>query len=419
MPRITDAGALALLENNRYEVYDLVTVAIAGLAAPFTDGILLTNYPTDLVIDGKTYISLGGFMGISPYAHSSQLQVNGMTIVLSGLPARDNNDDSFLQLFLDEEWKDRSVIIDKVLVDDPTDPSTIFTVTVFKGFTINSNFSLDDGGAGTISVSIGDEFAAFESKGGRRNNPSEAPEIATKLYKDWPKNPVYQLLPTFNDFSAWPLVGMGTLNTGLDSYFYSPYGTRDSSSVSETAVTSTHVMNTPVIGSILSGEPITMSFFIADYGDGGSSRRFMDVSVTSNETGTTNGPIFDLNNRVVDTVGGGNYTSYGIYGATSHIISTENTHPGYNKAWQFVYVTFTPGQDMTDVQFKLFSMNSNTSYLYLGNVDFGYQICNASVYNGEFDYDFSVKLPRYYHYIPDKLFKNSAATNLRINWIDA
>lgn len=424
MPRVTDSNIISLLEKNRYEVYDIIQV-IGTFDAPWANGITLTNYPTDLVINSVTYYSIGGFLNFSTYQQSTSLQVNQMSVTLSGLPQRDNGDASFLNLFLNEEWKDREVVVSKVLVDDPTDDSTIEVVEIFRGFSISSNYISEDGGAATISVTLEDEFTSFENISGRRNNFSEAPEIATKLYSDWPVNPAWQELSDFNKFDTSHTVNAFTNEgQGDTNEFFSPYGYDDSWAFKETADNDLHYIYSNTTTSLAADDLLTFSCYIAPYEYDAdlnyTSRRYYQFYVFGTETSTITGPVFDLYDGVLDSAPpGSDYIDYGVGGFDTDGIQT----PAFNKYWFFVWFTFKAPESMTNVTCNIITPDGLTgasqgNYTYTGDTDYGFQICNASMYKGAYDYDKSVRLSDYYYYIPDQMFINSAKTNQKIRWVN-
>lgn len=420
MARITDTTALTKLQESRYETYDLVYID-GVFTSPWNGGIYLTNYPVDISLDlagdstQVTFLSLGAFLGVSDFTQSSDLEVEGMNISLSGLPGNDVSGDSMFQILLSDTWKGYSVKVWKLIIVDPTDASTSIPIEVFRGTSVNSQVEIDNDGICSVNVTVQDDFAAFETLAGRRNNPSESPEIATKLYKSWPVSPSWQKIGTFNDFSSWTVNGMTGPTTNSSTYLFSPYGYQDSSSFAQTTAATIHYIETPNLGSVTSGQTITFSAMVAGVGDAGLLTQWFDVSLTSTETGLTSGTVFDLSDYTIETAAvDSEYVDQQIVTdneENNKPVPVENKQP-----WCAVIVSYTASSNLTNVKFRLTSVDQLTDYDPAGETARGFQICNASAYLEAYNYDYTFKLTDYYDYIPDTMFINAAKTNQQIRW---
>lgn len=399
MPRITDPTILSKLNDNRYEMYDYIVIN-GNYPAPYNGNIYLTNYPIDITVGGNNYLSLGAFLGISEIQESSEFSINGINITVSGLPPRESGVPGYLALFLDEDWKDQFVTVGKLFIDDPSDPASILTVVMFDGYTTGANYGSEPGGTSQITVTVQTHFATFEKITGRRNNPSEAGRVPSKLYNGSP-NPEWQLIPgAFNDFSGWTALNYTSSTAG----FASAFGHKDVNAFTETAVSGEHKITTPVLGDFVAGTKVTFSIFV-----GWWDRSEFSITAKTTESGEIfTSPIYNVETGIL-SIGGLNsqYIEVGMY-------DDGYQHPTLNRFYQnMLWITFQTTADCTNLQFVMSGYNGSSSYLGDGS---RLECYNAIAYTGDFNEDRSFKMTEHYDYIPDQMFRNSALTNLKIRW---
>jgi len=154
---------------------------------------------------------------------------------------------------------------------------------------------------------------------------------------------------------------------------------------------------------------------VAGVGDAGLLTQWFDVSLTSTETGLTSGTVFDLSDYTIETAAvDSEYVDQQIVTDNEENgkpVPVENKQP-----WCAVIVSYTASSNLTNVKFRLTSVDQLTDYDPAGETARGFQICNASAYLEAYNYDYTFKQTDYYDYIPDTMFINAAKTNQQIRW---
>ena len=128
-----------------------------------------TQYLTDAFIsityDSNTYSPLGYFLTFSNIDETSQLQVNGIYLNISGV------DQTYISHVLDEDFVDRKVIIRKAFLSTTDDSLIADPIIIFQGNTNSPSISeAQDEGLCTVSIEVANQFVDFEKTGGRYTN---------------------------------------------------------------------------------------------------------------------------------------------------------------------------------------------------------------------------------------------------------
>lgn len=148
------------------------SLALAGEVKPLilVDALFDSNAPTsyiylwngigDLSYDSKTYLGAGELLSISPIQESVELQANGVTLQLAGIG------DPLLSKAKTEDYQGREVNI-KLGGFDASNNIVADPVIVFSGF-MDTMTIQDDGGTGTIALTVENRLIEFEKARVRR-----------------------------------------------------------------------------------------------------------------------------------------------------------------------------------------------------------------------------------------------------------
>tara|TARA_R110000868_G_scaffold338663_1_gene599440 strand:+ start:12990 stop:13544 length:555 start_codon:yes stop_codon:yes gene_type:complete len=179
MSRSVHADVITALQSDQIRMAHIVTMY-------FDSTLFVTNYAVDLVYGGQTYSAINGFLSASSPTETKDLRVNSMNLVMSGA------DQSFISIFLNQNWVNRRVQVRKVLLNANT--SVIGTpITLFDG-TI-SQFEINESGSDSeVVISIASHWADFNKKAGRlTNNNSQQFFFDGDLGFDFAANSVQQI----------------------------------------------------------------------------------------------------------------------------------------------------------------------------------------------------------------------------------
>ena len=123
-----------------------------------------TNAPFQIEYNSNTYTALGELIGISEVEESTTMQINEVTVTLTGIDPNKN----FYTALLGEDYIDRPMRIYRTLYNN----GIIGTFTLFSGrltnVVANSSESI-----GTIEVTAASNFVDFERIAGRKTNDAE------------------------------------------------------------------------------------------------------------------------------------------------------------------------------------------------------------------------------------------------------
>lgn len=130
----------------------LYTVA-AKLEFPSGD-VRINGSPADLIIDGESYVGVGGLGSISAVQETSELRTYDMALGLSGVPA------DAVSLALTEEFHGAPGTIWAVLLDRTTYQPIADPIVIFRGTVDQMQVEL--GQTGTVTVTLQDFMSDWE-----------------------------------------------------------------------------------------------------------------------------------------------------------------------------------------------------------------------------------------------------------------
>ena len=155
MPRLINASTIAELQKDAFNFCYLVYF-------DFSTDLYLTDWAHDIVYDGDTYSANGHLLSVGSPIENNQLSVGSIKVSLSGV------EQSYISIFLQQDWINRRVKIDKAFISDSGQvigaPIPVYDGQISK-FNIDENDS-----ESAIDVTITSHWANFEMKTGRFTN---------------------------------------------------------------------------------------------------------------------------------------------------------------------------------------------------------------------------------------------------------
>ena len=162
---LTSVGSKAVTQTTIAAAIASDIRPVIFLQMQFDDGnVNLHSELGTISFNGDTYIGVGTLGQISATNEVSDLSVGAMSLTLSGLPT------SEISLFLTEQYQSRIAtlflgyldLVKHTLVDTPT--------VIYRGLMDTADYSIDK--TTTITISIGNRFAAWDTPNIRRYNNS-------------------------------------------------------------------------------------------------------------------------------------------------------------------------------------------------------------------------------------------------------
>jgi len=163
-----DATAAVVTELGKAQNQPIHLIEVTVEDSAGTD---IPNYMTDawmdIVWNGKTYRALGHFIGFSDIEETADVQVNSLSLSLSGV------DQTWISAFLSYYYIDRPVKIYKAMLD--TNMAVISDpVLIFEGRMDEPGIEENpDDGSCIVTVSATNVWVDFERKAGRHTNHEE------------------------------------------------------------------------------------------------------------------------------------------------------------------------------------------------------------------------------------------------------
>lgn len=179
MPRTLHANVVAELAKDDFTFCHLLFI-------DFDTDLYITDNFRDVSYGGDTYTASAHLLEIGSPSESSKLTVGSIDITLSGV------DQSYISAFLQSNWINRRVTIQRALLDDSN--TVIGTpIPVYDGQI--SQFGIDESDDdSTIDIAITSHWANFEMKAGRfTNNNSQQYHFAGDLGFEYAPNSVKDL----------------------------------------------------------------------------------------------------------------------------------------------------------------------------------------------------------------------------------
>lgn len=146
------------------------------------EDVFVTDFHRN-IIDDNDYTALGHFLNLTSVTQTDDLQINDITLTLSGI------DQQFISYVLNYRYIDREIIIKRALIDN-NDNLIGETIVVFSGRinqpTISEN---EDEGTLTVNINASSFFADFERASARHTNHVEHNYYypTDNFFKQWGK----------------------------------------------------------------------------------------------------------------------------------------------------------------------------------------------------------------------------------------
>lgn len=152
-----------LLSKKTLQCFEMAYIDIDG-------GVRVTNAPRNISYGGETFLSLGNFLGFSNVEETSKFQVSNITVSLSGIPAYDDGDSSFISQFLQYDYVDKDVEIYRAFFDQDL---FVDAIMIFKGRIDNPIISDNPGEDLIMAVETVNNWTDYERRAGRHTNDNE------------------------------------------------------------------------------------------------------------------------------------------------------------------------------------------------------------------------------------------------------
>lgn len=165
--RSATAAVITELGASRNQPIHLIEITVED-----ADGVATVTYMTDawteIVWGGHTYSALGHFLGFSDIEETADVQVNSLTLSLSGV------DQAWISAFLSYYYIDRPVKIYKAFLDGTTMSVIADPILIFEGRMDEPGIEENpEDGSCIVTVSATNIWVDFERKAGRHTNHEE------------------------------------------------------------------------------------------------------------------------------------------------------------------------------------------------------------------------------------------------------
>lgn len=165
--RSATAAVITELGKTKNQPVHLIEVTVED-----ADGNAIVTYITDAWTDiawgGNTYLALGHFLGFTDIEETADVQVNSLTLSLSGV------DQAWISAFLSYFYIDRPVKIYKAFLDGTTMAVVPSPILIFEGRMDEPGIEENpEDGSCIVTVSATNIWVDFERKAGRHTNHEE------------------------------------------------------------------------------------------------------------------------------------------------------------------------------------------------------------------------------------------------------
>jgi hypothetical protein len=153
--RAINSSTAAILSDPSLRLAHFVTMV-------FSSTLRFTDYGHNITNGGNTFVAVNGFIDISDPSESEDLRVNSLTLQMSGV------DQTFIGVFLTENWINRRVILQTVFLD-ASDAVVGAPITIFDG--LITGFEINESkDTSVVNITVASHWADFERKAGRLTN---------------------------------------------------------------------------------------------------------------------------------------------------------------------------------------------------------------------------------------------------------
>lgn len=155
MARTIHADVITELAKNGFNMCHLVEF---GFSSP----LYLTDYARNIEWSGDTYLAYDGLLGVASPQETQELRVGNVNVTVSGV------DQTFISIFLGQNWINRPAKISRALLDD-SGQVIGSPIVVFSGQI--SQYQIDEGDKkSSVTIGIASHWADFDKKSGRSTN---------------------------------------------------------------------------------------------------------------------------------------------------------------------------------------------------------------------------------------------------------
>lgn len=155
MARSIHADVITELAKDSFNLCHLIEL---GFSTP----VRLTDYAHDISWSGDNYLAYDGLLGVASPQETQELRVGTVNVTVSGV------DQTFISIFLGQNWINRSAKISRAVLDD-TGTVIGSPIVVFSGQIAQYQIDESDDKS-SVTIGIASHWADFDKKAGRFTN---------------------------------------------------------------------------------------------------------------------------------------------------------------------------------------------------------------------------------------------------------
>lgn len=148
------------VEQKTITCYEMIYADIDG-------GIWITNAPRDISYGGNTYLGLGAFLGFSNIEETGKFSISEITVTLSGVPAFDAGDASFVSIILQHDYIDKQVQIYRAFFNRDT---FLDAFLMFEGRVSAPVIRDNPGETTTVAMTVSNNWVDYDRTNGMITN---------------------------------------------------------------------------------------------------------------------------------------------------------------------------------------------------------------------------------------------------------
>ena len=128
----------------------------------------ISNAPYNITISGDgEYSSFGPLMGFSDIEENATLEIQTLTIQISGILINGETSITPIDDFLNSDYTHAPVVIRRVYTDDN---GVIGNFEIFKGYITGGTIAVNSSDSCSVSISVANHWSDFDKEAGRYTN---------------------------------------------------------------------------------------------------------------------------------------------------------------------------------------------------------------------------------------------------------
>lgn len=160
-----DSATQAVIDSKEIETGHLVKIQLTHAVTRDEVYIRMTEYAFDITYDSENYDALGGLLSISQLDQSNNLQIQNITLSLTGI------DGVHTSHVLNYDYIDRQIIIHRAFLSNGVLVGT--PVKLFQGRLNQPTIKDDPNGEALVTITASSYLSDFDRKPARHTNHTE------------------------------------------------------------------------------------------------------------------------------------------------------------------------------------------------------------------------------------------------------